>query len=623
MTSRRHEPRDRVNPPFRPFERSWLDRSLHACFSHQVREHRTRVAVRDPSGELTYAALDDQANWNAGRLLDGGSGIGARTALLLPQSSLLTSAILAVLKTGGSYVPLDPSRPTEWNAWLIADADCERLLYKPEDEELARAIARANAQVMSIEALADGSRPAPVNVEIPPNAMACIYYTSGSTGRPKGVCDSHRNVLHNVMRYTNSLNISANDRLSLIQSPVFSGTLSSLFGALLNGASLACMDLRERGLDTLAEWVCDEDVTIYHSVPSIFRSLCVGDARYPRVRLVRLEGDQASSRDFELFRRHFRAPCRLVNGLGSTECGLVRQHFLNHASDVGDGVLPLGSAVQDMEILILDEHGEAVAPGMVGEIAVRSRYLALGYWGNPVLTAARFEACDDGSGERVYRTGDLGSLNGDGVLAYRGRQDQQFKIDGQRIDLAHVEALLQRVPGVADAVAGTRADDPGQPRLVAYLLAAGPSRPSLESIRAHLAARLPTHMIPSKMVWLDRIPLSADGKVDRKALPAPPEERPALETDYAPPRSGTELRLVQLWEELLGVAPVGIDDNFLDLGGTSLLAIMFLDRLQSAFDARLSLGALFDTPTIEKLARRIDDATRRRMPTDPPTRGGS
>ncbi len=615
---------------FQPFDRSNLDHSLHACFSQQATQHGAHIAIRDQSRELAYAALEDEANAIAGRLLDR-DRVGTRTALLLPQGCLLTAAILGVLKTGGAYVPLDPARPGDWNAWQLANAECDRLLCAPEQAELARTVAADRARITLIDVYEEASRPSTVNVRVDAGAMACIYYTSGSTGRPKGVCDSHRNILHNVLRYTNSLRIAASDRLSLVQSPVFSGTLSSLFGALLNGASLACVDIRDLGLGRLGAWIQEQRVTIYHSVPSIFRALCVGGVRFPSVRLVRLEGDQASSRDFDLFRRHFDSASVLVYGLGATECGLVRQHFLDPASAVTEGALPLGVSLPDMETQILDEAGETVAPGMIGEIAIRSRYLALGYWREPELTRQCFSARDDGSGERVYRTGDLGTLNSSGSLEYRGRVDQQWKIDGQHVDLARVEAMLRTVPGVADAVAQTRADDPDQPRLLAYLVAESGSRPALGSLRAPLAARLPPHMIPTRIVWLDSIPLSADGKVDRKALPPPTNERPALENSYVPPRSPTESKLVALWEKLLGVAPIGIDDNFLDLGGTSIIAMLLLNRLRTMFDTPLGAAAVFECPTVEKLAARIDEAPRRadtsslpspkRSPRDPRDRG--
>ena len=611
-TGRMSEEPLRVNTPFRRFHRSKLEDSLHGCFERQVSEHGDRVAVVDPRGELTYTALDVAASRIAAELLNCGNTVGSRTALLLPQGGLLTAAILGVLKTGGAYVPIDASRPHDWNAWQIADAGCERLLCAPADLDLGRSMAPADTTILPVVFGVGTRRPAAVDVQVDPSSMACIYYTSGSTGRPKGVYDSHRNILHNVMRYTNSLHIAADDRLSLIQSPVFSGTMSSLFGALLNGASLACMDLREEGLDALPDWVRAQDVTIYHSVPSVFRTLCVGNATYPRVRIVRLEGDQASSRDFKLFRRHFDTSCLLVNGLGCTECGLVRQNFLSPASHVEEGLLGLGTAVPDMEILILDERGESAVPFSIGEIAVKSRYLALGYWGQPELTAERFTGSADGSGARVYRTGDLGSLDDNGKLSYRGRKDQQFKIEGQHVDLAKVEAALRSFPWVHDAVAQTRADDPDHPRLVAYLVAADPSRRTSSPVRTHLAAQLPPHMIPTRTVWLDNIPLSADGKVDRNALPAPPAERPLLEKTYLPPRSPTERTLVRLWEELLDISPIGINDSFLDLGGDSLLAIQLLQRLHSTFGGRIGMAMLYESATIEQLATAVDQQRRSR-----------
>ncbi len=565
-------------------------------------------AITDPEHTFNYRQLDAASNAIARSLRESGVRPGDRTALLFDQSAWLAAAILGVLKAGGAYVPLDPQRTPDWSRSMLGHAGCERILYAPRHREFAGSLVPNGPMALPVDSRWTEYSGPVVDAAIDPDSTACIYFTSGSSGRPKGVCDSHRNVLHNVLRYTNSLHIAAHDCLSLIQSPVFSGTMSSLFGALLNGASLASFDAQRWGLDGLADWIRMQNVTIFHSVPAIFRKLTRGEARYPRVRLIRLEGDQSTGKDFRLFCRHFPDDSILVNGLGSTECGLVRQYFMDKKSPEPVGVIPLGWPVADMEVLIVNEAGDEIPPGQIGEIAVRSRYLAQGYLNQAELTRERFRESGDLSGARIYRTGDLGALGGDGCLEHRGRKDEQHKIAGQHVDLAAVEAALEEIPGIRDAVAHTRADGSRGPYLAAYLVASGPKRPSLESVTERLAESLPPAMVPARMVWLEAIPLSADGKVDRRSLPEPAAKRPALETPFAAPRDTCEMQLARLWEELLGIRPVGIRDGFFHLGGDSLLAMALADRIQRNFGVSIGIAAIFELPTVEQMAALIAGA---------------
>src|SRR4030095_2694489 len=287
---------------------------------------------------------------------------------------------------------------------------------------LARAVA-GEAAVLVAETLdGRGAGEAP-GLVISPDAGAYIFYTSGSTGRTKGVLDTHRSVLHNVMRYTNTLHLAADDRLTLLQGPAFSGAVSSLFGALLNGAACFPFDVGREGADRLPTWLAAECITIYHSVPALFRQVAPHGGALPALRLVRLEGDGASPRDLALLQRHFTRDCVLVNGLGATECGLVRQFFFTPAHPLPEGVVPIGEAVEDMEIAVVGEDGRPVPSGAVGEITVRSRYLAAGYWRRPELTAERFSDAGTERGLRVYRTGDAGRWRADGMLEHLGRPE--------------------------------------------------------------------------------------------------------------------------------------------------------------------------------------------------------
>ena len=404
------------------------------------------------------------------------------------------------------------------------------------------------------------------------------------------------------MRYTNTLHLGPDDRLTLLQGPAFSGAVSSLFGALLNGAASFPFDVPREGANRIAPWLSEEAITIYHSVPALFREVVAHGARLPALRIVRLEGDQASVRDLEAFQRHFASDCVLVNGLGATECGLVRQFFFTPGHALPEGVAPIGEPVEDMEIVLIGETGAPVPEGATGEIAVRSRYLAAGYWRRAELTAERFLDDRERPGVRLYRTGDLGRFQVGGILEHLGRVDGLAKVRGQRVEAADVESALLTLPGVAAAAVTVREDAPGEARLIAYLVPGAAPLPSPTEMRRALAARLPDFMVPAAFVPLERLPLNDNGKVDRRALPPPPAASGRREPAPAPPRDAIEYTLVGIWEDVLGVRPVGIRDDFFELGGHSLLAARMAEAVERVSGRPVPLTTLFQASTIERLA---------------------
>lgn len=585
------------------FEKADIVQSISDRFEQQVRRFPNKVAIKTTHDRLTYTQLNALAN-RIGNLIMAKRGSGDEpVALLFEQSALLIAAILGSLKAGKIYVPLDPLGPALRNADLLADATAAIILTDSANLDHAHELASPEVTVLNLDAMEEDNSTENLGLRLDPDRLAYVFYTSGSTGQPKGLADTHRNVLHNIMRYTNSLHICADDRLTLLQSASFSGSVSSLFCALLNGATSFPFSLQHDGPDRLASWVSQEGMTIYHSVPSIFRLLATGRHRYPALRVIRLEGDQASPKDIELYKTYFPDTCLLVNGLGATECGIVRQYFVNKDTPVPESVVPIGFAVEDMEILLLDESGQPVGPDSVGEIAVRSRYVAPGYWRRPDLTQAAFLADSQGGSERTYRTGDLGRMRADGCLEFLGRKNFQLRIRGQWVEIAAIEKALRRLAALKDVVVLTLEDaSSDEPRLVAYLVPGESLPPTIDELRRQLAQHLPVHMIPSAFVWLDALPLNPYGKVDRRALPAPGRARPALGAAFVPPRTPMEWRLAGILGDVLGLEQVGIHDNFFDLGGDSLLALQVVSRISSTLHVELPVRTLFDAPTLGDLA---------------------
>jgi amino acid adenylation domain-containing protein len=589
------------------FEKADIEQTLSERFEQQVRQFPEKLSIRTTRGSLTYAQLNAQAN-RISHLILANRGSGKEpVALLFGQGALLIAAIVGSVKAGKIYVPLDPLIPAERNADILIDSTAVIILTDTANLDNAQALASRDVLVLNVDTMGDDHSAENPDLDLAPDGLTYIFYTSGSTGKPKGLADTHRNVLHNIMRYTNSLHICSEDRLTLLQSASFSGSVSSLFGALLNGATSFPFSLQHEGPGRLASWVSQEGITIYHSVPSIFRLLALGKQSYPALRIIRLEGDQATPKDIELYKVHFPDTCILVNGLGATECGIVRQYFVNKDTPTPDNVVPIGFPVEDMEVVLLDQSGQQVGPDSVGEIAVRSCYLAPGYWRRPDLTKAVFLTDSRGGSQRMYRTGDLGRMRVGGCLEYLGRQNFQSRIRGQWVEIAEVEKALRQVAALKDVVVLTVEGISSEPKLVAYLVPGESPPPGIEELRRQLAQRLPVHMVPTAFVLLDALPLNPYGKVDRRALPAPNQERPNLKENYVAPQDMLQLLLQQIWEEVLQIRPVGIRDNFFDLGGDSLRAVNMILNVEQKIGAAIRPEFLLTRPTIQHLARSIGD----------------
>lgn len=567
-----------------------------------MRLHAQRLAVRTPTEAVTYEALNTRAN-RVARSVREECGPGEEPVALFFDSGVDgIAAILGALKAGKFYVALDPAADPASTAERLDDSGAQMILTGAAREGFAAAWQGSKRRVLSIDRL--GARPAEnLELAIRPESLAYIYYTSGSTGPPKGVVDSHRNVLHNVMRYTTSLRIRSEDRLTLLQSPVFSGAVSNVFGALLNGASVFPWDPRVDGVHRIGAWLKAQRITIYHSVPSLFSRAMEDSGDLPDLRWIRLEGDRCTLRQVEVFQQRFRSGAQLVNGLGSTETGIARQFFIRPDTRLETETVPVGYATADVRAAVVDESGSEVTPGVTGEIVYTSRYLACGYWRRPDLTAERFR--DGADGSRTFRSGDLGRMLPDGCLEHLGRKDFQLRVRGAFVRPDTVESALRRIPGVRDARVQVFDGAEGTARIAAYLVPDGTGLPTVTAMRRCLRGRLPEHAIPSAFVSLPAFPLDENGKVDLRRLGPPGSGRPALDSPYVAPRTPTEALLAGLWGEVLGISRVGILDDFFDLGGASLEAGRVLSRLRRFVPGDVPIRTLFEEPTIERFAAAI------------------
>ncbi len=581
-----------------PFAAGTVAGSITARFAEQAERHASRVAIRMDEADITYGALHQQACRTAAAVLGAGGG---NVAILCRPGPAAITAMLGVLNAGRAYVPLDPSFPALRLQQILDDVEADVLIAEEATEALVRGLGRRDAAILVAEDIVQRSQS--FCVDAGPDALAYVMYTSGSTGRPKGVAQRHRNLLHFIRSYTNSLRIGAQDRLSLLPPLSFSAALMDIYGSLLNGATLCPYDVALQGSDRLADWIDRRAITILHCVPTLFRQLTLPlpDARrFRTVRAIDLGGETVHPRDVAMYRAHCSPPCVLINHLASTEASVIAQYYIDHDCAVDSGGIAAGPIADGITACVMAGDGRPAANGGVGELVVESPYLGAGSW-REVRGAT-------GAPPATLRTGDLARFDAEGMLVYLGRGGSHVKIRGHRVEPAEVESALLDVEQVKEAVLVDRPTPGGEGEgkiLVAYLTSRDGRALPVDSLRRALRARLPEFMIPSAFVHLQSMPLTSTGKVDRGALPAYTGTRPLLQQPFVEPNDEMERHLTTIWGELLGVDRVGIDDDFFELGGDSLQAVHLVLRIEAALGRLVPPAGLAMARTVRRLAARI------------------
>jgi amino acid adenylation domain-containing protein len=585
-----------------------LEQSVPDRFAAVVRAHPDRMAVKTRTRSLTFHELDRSANSVARAVLAARGESAEPVALVLDHGAAAIASIFGALKAGKVYVPIDPSLPLERLGFILKDAQAGLLLTDNKNSSLARDIAGETVRMLNVDELPSSFSETNPGCSITPEAFACILYTSGSTGEPKGVIQNHRNLLHQSMVIGNAIRVSVEDRATLLASLSSAQAADDMYTALLNGAGLYPLNIKEDGLAHLRDWLRNESITIYRSSASVFRyfmETLSPDESFPQLRVVRLGSEPVSINDLQLWRDRFAPECVFVNTLSSTETGTIRMYISDGSTRVEGSSIPVGSAVPDVTVLLIADNGTEAAPGDVGEILVKSRYLSPGYWRRPDLTRASFVMDRRGIEERSYRTGDLGRLAADGCLTVVGRKDLREKVRGYRIEIGAVEAALAEHPNVRDCAVRTVDGELGEKRLIAYLSIRNRPSPSTSELHRFLRIKLPDYMVPSLFMTLDALPLTPTGKVDRRALPDPDTVRPELDSKLVIPRNPVEEKLASIWSEVLSLDRVGIHDKFAELGGDSLQATRIVSRVLRSFQLQVPLGSLLESATIADMAGMI------------------
>ena len=607
------EPNDLIfAPPNRsdaetiPFTEETFEGSIPARFEEIGQRLPDQIAVKVEQAAVTYAELNSTANRLARMIIAQRGTEPEAVGILVGRGFAPAVAMLAVLKTGKYFVPLDPSFPKPRLSATIEHSEAKLLITDRHNVGLAQAAA-PNVGIIEYESVDPLSPDGNLRLPIHPRSLAAIVYTSGSTGEAKGVVLDHRMYLHNAMRLGVLANVDIHDRVTLLTAGN-ANAVTTIVCTLLSGAMLFPFDVAKEGIARMAEWLSHEKISVAFIPSPLFRRFCASlrsDERFPDLRVLRLTSESVYKTDVDLYKRHFSDHCVFVNGLNATEMGPVTACSIDRGTVLEDNDVPVGYPLPGMQTLVLDDTGCKLGFNEVGEIAIKSRYLSRGYWRRPDLTDAKFTVDAKGAEEVVYRTGDLGLLLSDGRLVHKGRKDFRVKIRGHGVDIVEVQKQLLSHPDVAEAIVVPHKNKVGELELISYFTSPVQPPPSVSTLRRFLKQRLAVHMIPSHYVSLSTLPLTPNGKINRSALPSPDHKMSIADATHVQPQSAIEAKLQNIWMKVLKVRPIGTTDDFFDLGGDSLAAVELVAAIETEFNINLVPGILVEAHSIQKLAVRI------------------
>ncbi|WP_019743417.1 non-ribosomal peptide synthetase [Bacillus altitudinis] len=577
---------------------------LTKWFEHNVRKQPNAVALSAGDHTMTYAELNEQANRLARHLQKNGVNHQTVTAILAERTPELIVSLLAVLKAGATYVPIDPDYPESRIQYMLKDSGATHLLTHSSFISQTRSLAFDGTYLFADdqEILLMSSENLPLEAGL--DDTAYIMYTSGTTGQPKGIMTTHSNIAR-VVKNTNYLTILETDTLLSLSNSVFDGFTFDVYGALLNGAKLV-LPQKETILDMgkLTELIKGEHISVMFVPTALFHLLVDEGTDWMRsVRKVLFGGERAS---VQHVRKAFdvMGKGRLLNVYGPTESTVFATYYpIDEAIPLEAHSIPIGKPLNQTGAYILSEHRQLQPIGMVGELCLSGKGLAKGYLNRPDLTKQVFIAHPFAAGERLYRTGDLAYFREDGLIEYAGRVDDQVKIRGHRIELTEIEANLLMHQGVKQAVLLADHDETNHTRLLAYITCDDAWKGKLDDIKSGLKERLPAYMLPHELIELENLPLTPNGKVDKRQLPKP--EAPQGNRRVKLPANEVEQKLLVMWREVLEREDISTDDHFFELGGHSLKAMSLLSKVSKEFEVQVPIHLLFETPTIEALSRYI------------------
>ena len=605
--------------------------SVIRLFERAADQFGDAIAIDSAALSMTYRELETRANHLANRLLESGAVKESIVAILTDDVPDVIMTILGALKAGCAFAPIDPALPEKRIGAMMAEIAPDWLVTDTQTlAKIAPSLRQAaeQAQVIALDQLDQGEKPAeydgtltylngsdrPLNparpqVDLSPDEMNYIYFTSGSTGKPKGIAGRRRGLAHFVRWEIETFGIGPGSRVSQLTTPSFDPFLRDIFVPLCAGGTVCIPDNAETLLDPrrLITWLDQQQVTLIHCVPSLFRLMLnepLDASHFPALQYILLAGEALLPSDVKRWLDVFETRVQLVNLLGPSETTLAKFCYFVQPDDVNRRTIPIGKPIKGTAAMILNQQGQLCPPRTIGEIYIRTPFRSLGYYQQPALTQEVFvpNPFNDDPNDLLYKTGDLGRILEDGNFEFLGRMDFQVKIRGLRVELVAIENLLRAHPVIDDVVVTAREDTLGNAYLCAYLVANQGVEP--QALTAYLSNDLPAYMIPSAYLFLDGLPRNLNGKVNRRALPAPDQLQP--KETFVAPRTPVEEKVAGIWANLLNLQQVGVADNFFESGGHSLLATQVLARISEAFEVEVPLRSFFETPTVAGVAAYIE-----------------
>ncbi len=582
---------------------------VHELFERQASLRPDSVALVFGERQLTYRELNERANQLAHYLRKHGVGPEVLVGVCLERSPEMLIGLLGIWKAGGAYVPLDPAYPMDRLSFMVKDAAVKVLLT---DNKHKQSFASSKNDAVCLDSdwpvIAKENTGNPKSASTPSN-LAYVMYTSGSTGTPKGVMILHSGLVNYLSWAVKTYSVQAGGSVPVHTSISFDLTVTGLYPPLLAGGRVEILSEDVGGQSLVKALRNGKDRSLVKITPAHLELLNqqISPEDAPSSTKVFVIGGENLVAESLLLWRKFAPATRLINEYGPTETVVGCCTYEVAADDPASGSVPIGRPIANTQLYILDRYMNPVPIGVIGELYIGGAGVARGYLNRPELNQERFLAdrFSSQSGARLYKTGDLARYRNDGILEYLGRVDNQVKVRGYRIELGEIEATLASEPRVKSCTVLVREDEPGNKQLVGYVIPRGDSLPTAEDLREFLKQKLPEYMAPAHFVFLDSLPLTQNGKVDRKALPAPSYGSVSADGDSASPRTETEKALADIWAKLLKVERIGLHDDFFDFGGHSLTAMKAVSQIEERFGVNLSLADFLETPTIAGLAKKL------------------
>lgn len=599
------------NDTFKEYPES---RSIYGLFDEQAMMTPEETAVIFEAAGLTYEELRLRAEKVAGYLQEQGIKVGSHVGIYMDGCLEMIIGILGVLKTGAAYVPLDPNYPKDRTSFMMDDSGISLILTC---DSLKKDITGQCQKVICLDGeweQIDKAGHFMEAIDKSPDNPACIIYTSGSSGRPKGVLLHNRGIVNMIVSFIQSYNAGKSDRILPVTSIASASFVGEIFPVLCAGGALVLMNKAELlDMDKLISAISSYGISIISTVPSIMARLNANVEKLPRLRIILSGGEALNAGEIE----NLLEKSRIVNGYGLTETTICSTYYILDKSEMDSSKsVPVGKPIMNHSVYILDKNLMPVPVGCSGEIYIGGVGVAKGYLNNEELTNERFLDNPVRPGEKVYKTGDIGKWLPNGNLLYIGRYDQQVKIRGFRIELGEIEARINEYPGIQDCVVAVREELPGVKEVTAYLVNTGEKDFSILKLREWLKEELPDYMIPVDFVVMNELPLTPNGKVDLKALPAPSKENRETGSLYEAPGNDMERIITEVWQEHLSLCNVGINDNFFDIGGHSLLLAQVHSSLKEKVGEGLTIIDLFKYPTVKSLAKYLSRQENKNNPSN-------